>query len=238
MTAPGREELAELEAAFAGAAPAGSAWSLGPIGAEPDARFPDEEAAVAGAVATRRAEFAAGRTHARRALAALGAALAPIPAGADRAPQWPPGFAGSIAHTRSLAAAVVAPTAAFAALGLDIEELRAEMDEIAPMVLAPAERRWLDGLAGAERRRLATLVFSIKEAVFKAQWPLTHRFLEFADVEVTLAPDLLSFVVRVRPGAEGAEPQSHRGRCAAPGRFALAIVACAAPAPGADRRQG
>jgi 4'-phosphopantetheinyl transferase EntD len=226
MSETGLTDLAELKAAFALAAPTGSAWSLGRIGDRASFGFPEEEGTIAGAVAIRRIEFAAGRTHARRALAALGVTPGPIPVGADRAPTWPAGFVGSITHTRSLAAAAVAPAATLAGIGLDIEELRPEIEEIALMILTPTERPRLNGLDSAERQRMATLIFSIKEAVFKAHWPLTRQFLEFADVEVTFGPDLGGFIARVRPGAAGALPQAYRGRCATPGRFALAIVAC------------
>jgi len=234
MTGADSADLAMLEAALAAAVPVGAAWSLGPLRETADRLFPEEEETVAAAVAGRRIEFAAGRSQARSALAALGAAPGPIPAGADRAPLWPLGFVGSITHTRSIAAAAVAPATAFASLGLDVEEVRPEIDRIAPMVLAPSERAGFEALAGAERRRTATLIFSIKEAVFKAHWPLTRRFLEFADVTVALAPGLGGFEASVRPIAAEAPPQVYRGRCGTPGRFALAIVACGAA--GSDLR--
>ncbi len=73
------------------------------------------------ALPSRRAEFAAGRAAARRALAALGLSPAAIPMAPDRSPVWPPDVAGSIPHADGIALAVVARTAAHAALGLDVE---------------------------------------------------------------------------------------------------------------------
>jgi 4'-phosphopantetheinyl transferase EntD len=61
-----------------------------------------------------------------------------------------------------------------------------------------------------EQRRLAKLMFSAKEAVFKCQFPVTHRYLEFSDVEVVLYPEQSSFLAYI------SSPDSHlaalRGR--------------------------
>src|SRR5580692_7617313 len=78
-------------------------------------------AALTTAVASRRAEFVAGRLCAREALAALGAPSTRVPRGIDGAPEWPTGFVGSISHTAELAFAAVAPAAEARGLGLDVE---------------------------------------------------------------------------------------------------------------------
>lgn len=81
--------------------------------------WPEEHAAVAGAVPARLAEFVAGRTAARRVLLALGQPAQALPMGPDRAAIWPGDIAGSIAHAAGLAVAVGRLEAA---LGVDIEE--------------------------------------------------------------------------------------------------------------------
>ena len=120
---------------------------------------PDLSAAVPG----RRAEFLAGRLCATLALRAAGS---PGEVGrAGRAPVWPAGFSGSISHCGELAVAVVRQGGG---LGVDMErEFPAETAaEVAPLLLTPRDRArrppdWSEP-------RFATLLFSAKEALFKA----------------------------------------------------------------------
>src|SRR5438045_3856440 len=79
--------------------------------------FPEEAIAVERAVARRRRDFSAGRWCARQALAALGISPVAIPVGPNREPRWPAGVVGSIAHSHSHCAAVVALSRHVAALG-------------------------------------------------------------------------------------------------------------------------
>ena len=71
-------------------------------------------------------EFASGRAYAKRALATLGMHNVDLPIGPNRAPIWPNGVVGSIAHVRdshygTYAAAAVARADAVLAVGLDFE---------------------------------------------------------------------------------------------------------------------
>ncbi len=77
----------------------------------------------------------------------------------------------------------------------------------------PAERAGL----GADAERDGVVVFSAKEAVFKALNPLTGRWLEFEDVSVRLAADGAAgggaFEARLTPVGRGpADPSRVRGR--------------------------
>lgn len=182
--------LWQAEAALTRLFPAGVAVSVVGIGGEPPALLPEEQAAVAGAVPARVAEFAAGRLAARRALAALGHPPAAIPAGADRAPLWPVGLAGSISHAAGVAAAAVRVGRP---LGLDLEEDAPLEPDLWPLICDPAE---LAALPETDRGRAARLVFSAKEAIYKAQYPLTGRLIGFDAVSVTLEDG--GFVARLR----------------------------------------
>jgi len=156
-----------------------------------------------GATPARLAEFSAGRDAARRALARLGpgrgavpaAAPAAIPQGADRAPLWPAGVAGSITHSRSLCLAAV--TRAHAGLGIDLEEDEPLADELAALVLSAGERRRLALLP--DPGRAAMLVFSAKEAAYKAQYARSRRLLEFDAIEIRLSGQ--GFAARLRVAA-------------------------------------
>ena len=145
------------------------------------------------AVAGRRAEFFAGRAAARAALAELGVAPVGIGRRADRSPDWPAGVIGSMTHTQGLVAVVVAgpdPARGTGAgggrvgIGIDAEVDRPLPPAVADRVMDPAERAGL----GPDAERDGVIVFSAKEAVFKALNPLTGRWLEFEDVSVRLVP--------------------------------------------------
>jgi len=137
-------------------------------------------------------EFRAGRHCARRALARLGAdhevLRKGVPSGEQGVPRWPAGFVGSITHTgrgpTHFAASAV--TRAARSLGLDAELDLPLRHELWQRVLTPDERRRAQAsCAPAEQRgRYALLVFSAKEAFFKAVFPLSGVFLGFHDVVV------------------------------------------------------
>ncbi|MEQ9258487.1 MAG: phosphopantetheinyl transferase, partial [Roseovarius sp.] len=79
--------------------------------------FHSESAAVEKACDRRKREFHAGRTAAHRAMQLMGEPPAPVPAAANRAPLWPSHLTGSISHSETLCAAVLANTRATPALG-------------------------------------------------------------------------------------------------------------------------
>jgi 4'-phosphopantetheinyl transferase EntD len=137
-----------------------------------------EAALVEKAVPKRRREFALGRACARSALEKLGHRGVVIGRGANGAPLWPEGLTGSITHTRDYAAAVVGETRRFSGIGVDAERVGGVTQDLWPRLFDDAERDHLMGLDEADRGPVATLIFSAKEACYKA-WggtgPLTFR---------------------------------------------------------------
>jgi 4'-phosphopantetheinyl transferase EntD len=158
-----------------------------------------ERARVARAVQKRRNEFATGRVLARRLLEPLGVRDWTLLPDDDRAPRWPDAIVGSISHGGGLCVVAVAPRGAIVGLGVDVESDEAVSPALFPRVLGPAEHAWLLARPEPQRRALATVFFSAKEAVYKAQFPLTRARLGFADVELVLDPARASFAARV-PG--------------------------------------
>lgn len=137
--------------------------------------------AIAKAASKRRSEFLAGRLCAASALHAL-CGSASFPArGADNAPCWPPGTAGSITHSHGWAGALVGAQEAWRGLGLDAEHLlgaeRAE--RLAGEILTADELARFQRLPDAERGHYLTLCFSLKESLFKALYPLVQRRFYF-----------------------------------------------------------
>ncbi|HTT00172.1 MAG TPA: 4'-phosphopantetheinyl transferase superfamily protein [Streptosporangiaceae bacterium] len=156
--------------------------------------FPEEEAAVMRAVPRRREEFATGRACARAALARLGLPPVPIVPGDRGAPRWPDGVAGSITHCAGYRAAAVARVGDVAALGLDAEPNAALPGGVIDRVALARERAGLPGLAAAVPGVCwDRLLFCAKEAVYKAWFPLTGRWLGFEQAEITVEPEAGTF---------------------------------------------
>ncbi|MDW3847102.1 4'-phosphopantetheinyl transferase superfamily protein [Micromonospora sp. BRA006-A] len=155
-----------------------------------EAPYPGEEDLVARAVAARRQEFVTARRCAREALARLGYAPAPIRPGPRREPVWPDGVVGSITHCAGYRAAAVAPAGTLAGLGIDAEPHEPLPDGVAGVVTVAGEPERLAALSAADpATHWDRLLFSAKESVYKAWYPLTGRWLGFEEAELTVDPD-------------------------------------------------
>ena len=157
----------------------------------PDAvLFPEEEAVIVRAVDKRRREFTTARRCVRDALAGLGLPPAPVVPGPNREPIWPPGVVGSMTHCAGYRAAAVARASRMVTVGVDAEEQGPLPDGVLDAVSSEAERHRLSRLA-ADRPDVCwdRLLFSAKESVYKAWFPLTRRWLDFMEADVTPWPD-------------------------------------------------
>jgi 4'-phosphopantetheinyl transferase EntD len=179
MTQPPR--LDRIERALRALFPEGVAVAVVNVAhVDPGTLWPEERAAVAGAVPHRLAEFAAGRHAARQTLAALDLPPVALPMGPDRAAIWPDGIAGSIAHAAGLAVAVARPGAP---LGVDVEDDSPLPQDLWSSLTSPEERAsFPPGDPGQQVRR----VFAAKEALFKAQPQGARAMFGFDAVSVTL----------------------------------------------------
>ena len=149
--------------------------------------LPEAEAlAVATAAESRKINFTMGRVAAREALEKIGCPPTAIPVGTDRAPVWPAGIIGSIAHTRGVGVAVVARTEHVSAIGVDLEQSSAVTENLWPELFLSEERAFLQSMDEASRARFATAFFSMKEAFYKFQFPHTNERLNFQDVRLSL----------------------------------------------------
>lgn len=148
--------------------------------------FPEERALIRAAGPKRRAEFTTARVCARRALAQLGIAAAPILTGAQREPVWPQGVVGSLTHCAGFRAAAIGRTAEFVSIGIDAEPDEPLPEGLLGHVSLPRERAQLAREEGPHWDRL---LFSAKESVYKAWFPLARRWLGFHDAAIRLEPD-------------------------------------------------
>lgn len=192
-----------------------------------------ERETIRRAVPARRREFATGRECARRALSALGLPAAAIPAGPDRDPCWPPGVVGSITHSAGYCAAALAPADRVYAIGIDAEVAEPLPADILPIVATAAEQRHLDDL----RRSTpdvpwSRLLFAAKEAVYKAWFPRSRRWLDFDDVRVRFLAGDSTFIASVPglPAPQGPPLPAVAGRWICTARLVLTAVVVGCPA--------
>lgn len=170
--------------------PEGVHWVRSEIREELEVRLhPEEEALAREMGPARRAEFRSGRDCARRAMRALGVPDAPVLRAARRSPRWPEGVVGSITHTANFCAAAVARASDFAGLGLDAERLEPISVAALERIGGPEEIASLEGLDGHELRVWGSALFSVKETLYKAYFPLTDHFLGFRDAGIELRPE-------------------------------------------------
>jgi 4'-phosphopantetheinyl transferase EntD len=171
-------------AAFAGGLPWVPYWP-GAAGQAPDG------------AERRRREFEAGRFYARSALSTLGCADAALTVGEDRAPIWPSAFAGSISHCDAFCGAVVAERRSFSAVGFDVETAEPLDRPLCELIAVAEEIEEATRALSVLPDKAAKLIFSIKEAVFKAYWPATGKFLDFHDVFIGFGASLSHFEARL-----------------------------------------
>jgi 4'-phosphopantetheinyl transferase EntD len=141
-----------------------------------------EAGAFARSVVKVRRASGAARIIARELLGRFGHPRQAVPKDPSGAPIWPAGIVGSLSHDSDIAVAAAALRRDIAALGIDVEPAEPLPAELVDIVVTPRERlRLADDPYGGR------LVFSAKEAVYKAVHPLDRTFLDHHDVEVDIA---------------------------------------------------
>jgi 4'-phosphopantetheinyl transferase EntD len=193
-----------------------------------------EQAVVRNAVAKRRSEFLTGRACARKALAQLGLPAQAVPVGPRGEPRWPDGVVGSITHCEGFRAAALAPSESLLALGIDAEPNQPLPPGLLPDIALEEERPWLRRLAReAPEVSWDRLLFSAKEAIYKAWYPLTGHWLGFEDAVVEVDREARTFFGRLLvpgPLLNGRQLLGFGGRWIAEGGLLGTVVAM----PGRD----
>ncbi len=141
-------------------------------------------ARLAPAAEARRHSYVAGRLCAERCLEELGMPNRAVDSHPSGAPVWPGGVTGSITHTARDAHAVGCCEPSVRSIGID-SELRADGSQaraIEDHCCTLGERAALPSTD--EKDLLLTLMFSAKEAYYKAIYPLVRGYVDFLDVEV------------------------------------------------------
>jgi enterobactin synthetase component D / holo-[acyl-carrier protein] synthase len=197
--------------------------------------YPEEQALLQKAVASRRIEFGTARWCARQALAKLGLPPAPILPGLRGAPGWPAGVVGSMTHCAGYRAAALAHSREIATIGIDAEPDTALPDGVGEVIASQAEQRALaEFAAAAPGVSWDKLLFSAKEATYKAWFPLTQRWLGFSDAAIGINPADGTFTARLLvpgPVLHGRQLAEFSGRwLASDGLIITSITVPAEPA--------
>ncbi|MFG2480193.1 4'-phosphopantetheinyl transferase [Streptomyces fagopyri] len=152
--------------------------------------YPEEEALAASFVPKRRSEFAAVRGCARQAMEKLGVAPRAIARGDSGEPIWPAGLIGSMTHCEGYCAASLARSGDLASLGIDAEPHQELPEDVIVSVALPTENERLRRLAERDPSvHWDRLLFSAKESVYKAWFPLMEQWLDFLEADIDLFED-------------------------------------------------
>jgi 4'-phosphopantetheinyl transferase EntD len=165
----------------------------------------EERVYVENSVASRQVDFATGRMVARRLLRELGYSNRAIGRDTDRVPLWPDGVLGSISHTEGACLVAVSVDSTLRGVGVDVEVDEPRSDRFVERITTPEERTGFG--SATEVGRLATQIFSIKEAVYKACFPVVRERWGFRDVEVEIDLATSRFLARTPIAAGDVEGQ-------------------------------
>lgn len=132
----------------------------------------------------RRREYLAGRICIQKAFPQVGCSPnKQVHNTSDRAPVWPKNYTGSVSHTLNVAAACVARTRTYRSIGLDLEVVMDEKQarELSSQIIFGGDLEYIDAMPLGQ---FVTLVFSAKEAIFKAIYKEVGYIFGFEDVEL------------------------------------------------------
>lgn len=184
--------------------------------------------AISEASEARRREYLAVRWCAHAALEALGVQIRAIPSGVDGEPIWPPNIVGSMTHCDGYRAAAVARSVHVRAIGIDAELHATLPPGVEDIVASAQEQEDLHRLClSYPSVAWDRLLFSAKESVYKAYFPLTRQWLDFADVRIRIDPMTGTFHASVdeTPGLQRARlPVCMKGTWAAGSHLITAVV--------------
>lgn len=146
---------------------------------------PDE---LQNAAWSRQQSFLAGRYCAAQAMQQLNVMADPLlPRLQDRRVAWPDEVVGSISHSGHLALAVVGLATQWRAVGADIQTVMSEPRAllICKRVMSAEELALIhSGVFGYSFAESVTLLFSIKETVYKLLYGVAQRYMPFSAVSL------------------------------------------------------
>lgn len=147
---------------------------------------------------TYRSNFIQGRIAAHLALSKFDVPTqTAVGRGSQGEPIWPEGFVGSISHADDKAVAAVGKEAVVKAVGIDLQSIKRKLrKDIIQRIGVADELAWCASEPSKKEER-SLMLFSAKECVFKAFFPLTRVHLGFADAALEYNDKTCSFSGRL-----------------------------------------
>lgn len=195
--------------------------------------FPAEEAIVERAVEKRRREFTTVRGCVCRAFVQLDLPPSAVTSGERGEPRWPSGVVGSITHCDGYYACAIARSTEIATIGIDAEPHAALPEGVLPDIAGAVELAWLrDQKRDRPGVHWDRLLFSAKESVYKAWFPLVGRWLGFKEAVVTVDAFAETFAAQLvvsGPLLGGRRLAGFEGRWMVRDGFVLTAITLPAP---------
>jgi 4'-phosphopantetheinyl transferase EntD len=139
-------------------------------------------------------------------LQAAGVTPRPVLKAQSREPLWQDGVVGAITHKADAACAVVARKDVACGVGVDLETLSPPVRfSISSKVCTDREQAWLAEAPDEKDKRLK-MIFSAKEAGFKAFFPIQQVYLGYRDAELSWREEKQDFIGVLRKGAGDHHP--------------------------------
>lgn len=139
---------------------------------------------------SRQLEFLAGRYCVKMAMSSLSLPYPNEGLAVDdtRAPRWPEALTGAITHKGSYAAALICRHSMVGGIGLDREKwIASASNSFAKHIVHPDEYSDLESALKWPREAILTLIFSAKESVYKALFPMVKHYFGFHSVTLNVS---------------------------------------------------
>ena len=148
---------------------------------------PEEKSIGASMAEKRRSEFFTGRHCFHTARRTLNLEFVPL-LRQGKVPSWPADSVASISHNQQLACAIVATN--LKGVGVDVEHTQRVEKKLWRKLFTEDELKYLRNTHLPMAEDLcATVMFSAKEAGYKAVFPINKQFISFQEVTVQITDD-------------------------------------------------
>lgn len=144
--------------------------------------LPEEAEHLAQMAPVRQIGFASGRHCAHLCQEMLELTIKPV-LRRERVPHWPNGVVGSITHSDELACAIASQS--LAGVGVDLEMRERLEEKLFDHLFTP----WEQAQIRSSGSLAASVMFSAKEAGYKATYSLGKTFIGFKEAEIHLLPE-------------------------------------------------
>ncbi|MCO4781598.1 MAG: 4'-phosphopantetheinyl transferase superfamily protein [Candidatus Cloacimonetes bacterium] len=140
--------------------------------------------------AKRKRDYLAGRYCANECLSQVALQGFEIRSNADRSPIWPSEYCGSITHTKTYACCVLTSVNQYRSVGIDSEHkiIETTFKRVKRQIASDKEFDLVKSFIEDDCLAL-TIIFSCKEAIFKAIYPLVKKHFYFDAFEITHVQD-------------------------------------------------